>query len=244
MTISRNFIIDRAKPNVTITTPANGAAVKGSFVVSGTADDATSGIKEVLYTVNQIDAIGGSFVANVTNGVANGTNVWDYSVSGLTDGFYRLRVQAFDNGGNWRYRYHDVQVDVTKPVTTVVSPADGSLFDADFTININSTDTGSEIAKVVANLYGTSGLIGPCINQTIDPTMASVDFTCDVDVDTLVDGAYYIKTNAVDAAGNLSNTVTWNFSVSRAVVPVCGNGIEEDGEQCDLGELNTDMIMV
>lgn len=100
-------------------------------------------------------------------------------------------------------------------------------------MTINSTDTGSAIAKVVANLYGPSGLIGPCTNQTINPVMASVDFTCDVDVDVLVDGAYYVKTNALDAAGNLSNTVTWNFTVARVVcvssTEVC-DGIDND---CD-----------
>ncbi len=67
-------------------------------------------------------------------------------------------------------------------------------------MNINSTDTGSAIVKVVANLYGPSGLIAPCTNQTINPAMASVDFTCAVDVDALTDGPYSVKTNAVDAA--------------------------------------------
>ena len=84
-------------------------------------------------------------------------------------------------------------------------------------------------------------MIGPCTNQTIDPTLASVDFTCDVDVDALADAAYYVKTNAVDAAGNLSNTVTWNFTVVRAIEPVCGNSEIEEGEQCDDGnETNED----
>lgn len=122
--------------------------------------------------------------------------------------------------------------DTTKPVTTVVSPADGSTFNTDFTVNINSIDTGSKVASVIANLYGTWGIIGSCANQTIDPTQESVDFTCDVDVDALVDGAYSIKTNARDAVGNLSNTVTWYFTVARQV---CGNGVIETGETCDDG---------
>lgn len=130
LTISRNFIIDRTKPNVSITTPENGAVVQGSLVVTGSADDATSGISEVLYTVNEITALGGSFVASIANGVANGTTIWDYSVSGLLDGFYRLRVQAFDFAGNWRYRYHDVQVNTVKPVVSEATPVceDGKMY--------------------------------------------------------------------------------------------------------------------
>jgi hypothetical protein len=101
-------------------------------------------------------------------------------------------------------------------------------------MNINSTDTGSAIAKVVANLYGPSGLIGPCTNQTINPVMASVDFTCVVDVDTLTDAAYYVKTNAVDAAGNLSNTVTWNFTVARVVECIATTEVcDEVDNDCD-----------
>lgn len=80
----------------------------------------------------------------------------------------------------------------------------------------------------MANLYGPLGLIGPCTNQTINPVMGSVDFTCDVDVDALADAAYYIKTNAVDTAGNLSNTVTWNFLVTRELESICGNSILDE----------------
>jgi cysteine-rich repeat protein len=233
LTTSTYFIVDKSKPTVAITTPTNGAAVKGTFAVTWTANDSISGIEKVLYTVTKINAIGGSYVANISDGMANWTGVWNFSMTWLTDGFYRLKVQAFDNWWNWRFVYHDVQVDNTKPVTTVDSPTDWSSFDADFTMNINSTDTGSAIVKVVANFYGSTGLIAPCTNQIINPAMVSVDFTCAVDVDTLTDGPYYVKTNAVDMAWNLSNTVTWNFTVDRTVEPVCGNWDTEAWEQCD-----------
>ena len=64
--------------------------------------------------------------------------------------------------------------------------------------------------------------------------MASVDFTCAIDVDVLVDDDYYVKTNAVDAAGNLSNTVTWNFTIARPVVCVPSTEVcDEIDNDCD-----------
>lgn len=105
-----DFDIDSTKPTVSITDPANGDVLDtGSFTASGTAAD-TSGIDHVLYTVTKITGLGGTYLASVDNGTANGTTAWDFSVSDLADGFYRLKVQAFDAAGNWRYKYIDVQV--------------------------------------------------------------------------------------------------------------------------------------
>src|SRR5690606_26021167 len=85
----------------------------------GTASDATTSISEVKYTVTQIDSLGGSYVSSITDGVAVGTSNWKFDVSGLASGYYRLKIQAFDEAGNWKYDYHDVVVDNEQPVATL-----------------------------------------------------------------------------------------------------------------------------
>lgn len=103
--------VDTTKPSVTITYPANGAVLSdGTFTVTGTASDGESEITEVKYTVTEITEIGGVYVSSIDAGIANGTNDWSFDALDLDDGFYRLKVQAFDAEGNWRYKFHDVQV--------------------------------------------------------------------------------------------------------------------------------------
>lgn len=119
-TITRHFTIDNTKPTVTITSPAN-SAVLGSndFTVLGTASDAGSTIDSVKYTVTKITGIGGTYVSNISDGTATGTDNWSFPVSALAEGYYRLKVQAFDAAGNWKYMYHDIHVDTTAPTITV-----------------------------------------------------------------------------------------------------------------------------
>ena len=117
-TISRSVVFDNTKPSAQITSPLNSALLASSFAVEGVASDATTDISEVLYTVTNIDAIGGDYVSTAASGTANGTTDFDFNVSGLSTGFYRVKVQAFDGAGNWRYDHHDVEVDANAPVIT------------------------------------------------------------------------------------------------------------------------------
>jgi hypothetical protein len=112
---NRPVFVDAVKPNVSITSPSNGEAVNSAFTVSGTASDNETSIVEVKYTVTEISALGGTYLSSVDSGISTGTNNWEFDVASLPDGFYRLKVQAFDEVGNWKYKYHDVVVDNTPP---------------------------------------------------------------------------------------------------------------------------------
>lgn len=102
---------DTGKPDVEIEYPADGAVLpQGLYTVTGTATDTKSDITEVKYTITEITGIGGTYVGSVASGVANGTTTWNFPFAGLDTGFYRLKVQAFDDAGNFKYRYHDVQI--------------------------------------------------------------------------------------------------------------------------------------
>ena len=215
-TVIWNFTVDKNKPLANVVSPANGDVKKGSFNVSGTASDAETAVERVDYTVTEITGFGGSYVSSVDSGTASGTENWNFDVSGLSNGYYRLKVQAFDKAGNSKYDYNDVQVDVTKPATNVVSPQpDGQSYTDNFTIEAESTDNESGVVQAVINLYDASGLYRSCTNETVNPAESSYSFSCDVEAGSLANGNYYAKVNAKDAAGNVSNTVSWNFTVDN-----------------------------
>lgn len=212
-TISRNVIFDNTKPNASFTSPANGDVVPGDVTVTGTATDATSDVKEVKYTVTEVSGIGGTYIGSVTNGTAtydDSTDTFEFDVNDLDNGYYRLKVQVFDNAGNHRYKYIDVYVDSTKPVVNLESPTTNA-FGSDTDLVITATDdTGLD--KVVANIYkdGVSGVYKS--TQATVPGNAT-SYTHTVDLSSLPDGDYYVKYNALDTAGNLAQTKTFNFTI-------------------------------
>ncbi len=213
-TSSSNFVVDHTKPSVAIDTPASGAVLgTGSFTVSGTASDALTGIDHVAYTVNEIDGIGGSYVASIAAGAATGTTAWSFDVSGLADGYYRIKVQAFDGAGNWKYLYHDVIVDTTRPVTVVHTASNQTFATGPVVVDATTTDAGSGIVGAVMNLYGPSGFMKSYVNDILSPVLASYDYRCSLDITSLADGAYYLKVNSIDLAGHVSNTVRWDFTI-------------------------------
>lgn len=213
-TMSIPFTIDTMKPAVAITSPASKQVLtSNSFTAVGTADDTLTDIARVEYTVNEVSAFGGTYVGSVAKGVADGTNNWTFDVANLDDGYYRLKVKAFDGAGNWRYRYHDVQVDTSKPVT-VVNTADGQTYTSgDIVIDAVTTDSGAGITMAVMNLYDNDGLIQSCVNDRLGVAVAEHAYTCTLPVSSLEDGDYYLKINSRDGAGYTSNTVRWEFSV-------------------------------
>ncbi len=208
------FTIDNTKPSASITYPgANDVLSGGTFTVNGTASDA-NGVDYVKYTVNEITGFGGSYVGSAASGIATGTTNWEFPVAGLSDGYYRVKVQVFDMAGNWRYAYHDVQVDGTKPVTIVATPDGQTYTGGNVEVDAETKDVGgSGIVKVVMNLYGTGGLLSTCVNKAINPAEEVVAYDCTIPVNSLENGDYYLKINSLDAAGHVSNTVTWNFTI-------------------------------
>jgi len=144
-----------------------------------------------------------------------------------TDIMYQDRASSpgFKEIGGWSaYRvavaFTAVALDTTKPVTEVVSPILGGVYSSGTTtLNLKSTDAGTGIASAVANIHrvvGTSTVfVAPCANNTVSPTEAEYDFTCGINIDSLTEGNYVVRANARDGANNLSNTISWTFSVDK-----------------------------
>ncbi len=218
-TISRRVIFDNTKPNTQITFPVNNSAHKGTFTIEGTASDATSDIDRVDYTVTQINALGGSYVSSVDSGTANyGSGSFDFEVNGLTDGFYRLKVQAFDNAGNWKYHYVDVQVDNTRPGLSFITPNDGEFVSGDTEAKVLADSLGGSGIKTVAiNLYNetnTNPLIKSCGSNSSVGGLSTYEFSCTLDTTLHADGTYTLRAGTTDMAGN-NKTISRQFAIDN-----------------------------
>ena len=194
---SGDFVIDKTKPNVDITTPSNGDLLgTGTFSVEGTASDDLTSVAEVKYTVTKISSIGGTYVSTVGSGTASGTSSWTFNVSGLADGFYRLKVQAFDAVGNWKYKYHDVQVDTTAPDVAITAPGDGDIVRGTVTIKGTVTDNNPDHYYLVIKDSTNHIVGGP--HTVYSANVADYNW----DTTGVSDGTYTIDLEARDAAGN------------------------------------------
>ncbi len=252
----KSFVIvepDITKPDVVITSPANGAVVADDpFTVTGTASDAQSEIEDVLYTVTQIDTLGGDYVASVDSGTAIGTNLWSFAVDALTAGFYRLKAQAFDTEGNFRYKFHDIEV-VERPDASLVitnpETADQTLsgivsFAAEY---VDGDDTPDTMQWAVRT--GDCGIGGTTVAGNVDgfTDVSSFDgasFGATVDMSALADGQYCFIANPNESSGpNLRETQPFFLENIVEVVygAYCGDGIvQTEGanswEQCEIGD--------
>ena len=115
-----DITLDTVAPSGSITSPSDVAIESsGSFTVSGSASDATSGVQKVDVSVDD-----GSY-----NAVISGTTSWSYSANGLTDGIHTFKIKVTDNAG-WTYESPQISVtvDTVTPDTSasVTSGTSGS----------------------------------------------------------------------------------------------------------------------
>lgn len=225
-----DILVDTTKPSVNVETPVNGANMPEAFTVGGVASDVHTAVSEVKYTVTQIDGLGGNYVATVANGTANGTDSWEFDVSGLTTGYYRLKVQAFDMEGNWRYDYNDVFVDASKPVVQIDTPTNGSiLISGDVVVSGVASDAETSVTEVKYTVTQIDSLGGSYV-ATIASGTAAGTTNWTFGVAGLADGFYRLKVQAFDEAGN------WKYSyhdvqiaVPAPLPPVLGGGNASSG---------------
>lgn len=192
------------------------------FVKSATSDSNglfNLGMQKAAGTYHVCEVLKAGWAQQLQTWSGSGYKVDTPNASGDTSEGPYCNTISYDDTADRSHKSNFGNVDVKKPTTTVLSPANNSIFNAATPINIaiRSTDNESGIAKVVANVYGATGLIGSCVNQVVSPAVASHDFTCTINPTILDEGAYFIKTNALDAAGLLSNTVTWYFTIDKTV---------------------------
>jgi uncharacterized UPF0146 family protein len=192
LTVTHHFTVrDVTKPTITIASPADGAVFDRGAIVA--ADFACS------------DDEG---VASCVGSVADG-QLLDTSEVGEHD----FSVTATDHAGNERTVTRTYAVrDVTKPTVTIVSPAEGAVFDrgaivaADFAC---SDDDG----------------VASCVGSVADGQL----------LDTSSLGSHAFSVTATDHAGN-EQTVTRHYTVSDVTNPTITIASPADGAVFDQGE--------
>lgn len=213
-------------PTITITTPTEDGIVStksGNLKVTGNFTDD----KAVNYTQLELVYLGNSITTYTMHYNDVGLNSdGSFSVnmpvsSTLESGEYSLFYTGtdFENGITERMEKKFV-IDNDKPKTTVVSPDSNLTFKTENLpiVIATTTDMESGISKVVMNLYGKDGLIESCVNEVVSPTVTEKEFSCDLlTLNMTEEGEYSLRINSSDVAGNVSNTVTWKFSINNTV---------------------------
>lgn len=116
---------------------------------------------------------------------------------------------------------HAETSDTVKPVASLSAPSTAT-FDSSTTGLVISATDDIGLAKVVANIYQDGALL--VSTQSAAGGATSFDHTVDLaalrTVGLLPLGDYSVKYNAVDAAGNLSKTTTFAFTIVDKVKPI------------------------
>ncbi len=198
----RTVNVENVAPTVSITSPAAGAAVRGTVVVNATASDA-SGITRVkffrgttLLLDDTVAPYSASFATTGTTPLANGN--------------YTLRAQAFDAHGNMAEASATITVDNTVPTASLSSPVAGAKVRGTVTLTANASDALSGVARVEFYRAGTT-LIG---TATTSPYSVTWDTTA------LANGAQSITVKAFDRAGNGVTSVAVSVTVDNTAPTV------------------------
>ena len=176
---------DTTPPSVKISSPAVGAAVRGTITVSGTASDNVQ-VASVAVSVD-----GGVYVA------AQGTTSWSFALDtrSLADGAHTVTARAKDAAGNASTASVSFNssnaADTTPPVVTIAAPSGGATVGGKVSVAGTAADAGG-LAGVSVSVDG--GLYQPATGTS--------SWTDGVDTSSLVDGTHTITARAIDMSGN------------------------------------------
>ncbi len=181
---SVNVTVDRTPPSSTITSPSAGYVSGPTFIIEGTAFDATSGVQAV-----EVSTDGGS-----SWNPAVGTTTWSYTWAVPGDGFYTLRSRARDNGGLTETPGPGVGVGVDNvpPTTIIATPLPGQVISATtFVMTGTAFDATAGVRRVEVSTDGG-------VTWITSTGTTAWSYTWPVGGD----GSYTIRARAVDNALN------------------------------------------
>jgi hypothetical protein len=183
-TATVSVTVDDVPPTVSVTAPANGAAVAGTVTLSATATDNTAVARVVFYD-------GATLIATATG--APYSTTWNAAAAGL--GPHTLKARAYDVAGNFADSEISVTVssDLTPPTVTFVSPVEGGYMGRYNNVLFNVTDN---VGVVGGDLYDGATLIRSFANM-LPP------FGDGYDTSNVADGPHTLTAHAWDAAGNI-----------------------------------------
>lgn len=229
---------DVAIPALSILSPSADSAFNGEFTVHGTASDALSGIDKVRvrFRNESNNALVATFWATYNSSDDTWTIDINDGVNTLADGYYLVRVVAFDNSGNTRSRtVRRIYVDSVEPSSEITSP------DNDFSgdeIETNSfdgliagtaSDDNSGVAEVNLEImytpFGSTDSVywngTDWQTDSILVTATGTDtWSYQIDPDFVEDGIYDVTSHATDNAGNVESTYTIKIIYDKTIPEV------------------------
>ncbi len=143
---------------------------------------------------------------------------WDTTYPGYTAGLKADTGWAAN--GSPAVSFTATTPDTTRPLVVLEDDAVATFDSLDRDLVFNATDAGG-INKVVANLYKDGSLY----KSTQSNALGATSFTHTIDLASIYQGAalpvgaYSVRYNATDLAGNLASTKTFNFTVIDAKKP-------------------------
>ena len=203
----RTVVVDTTAPVLAAALPADGAHVRGTVVVTGSASDLHIDRYAVTY------ATGAGTPVAVDAGRQSRTDHMFGQLSALADGLYSLRLEAADLAGNVSDRTIAFTVDNTPPAVALTAPVNnsvassaalpalGTVHDAHFaewTLRIGEGTTPAAWTPLASGV--TMPVAGTPL-ATINPA-------------SLADGDYTLSLTATDKAGSASEARR-SFKVDR-----------------------------
>jgi hypothetical protein len=232
-----NSTPDTTPPTVSLTAPANGAAVSGIVTVSANASD-NVGVASVQF---QLDG------ANLGSLVKASPYSVTWNTATATNGTHSLRAIAKDAAGNSTtsaavtVTVNNSTRDTTPPTVSLTAPANGASVSGTVTGSANASDNVG-VASVQFQLDGA--------NVGVKDLVAPYTFSWDTTKST--NGAHTLRAIATDTSNNsttsASVTVTVNNSTSDTTPPSIPTGLAASAisaSQINLGwNASTDNVSV
>ncbi|HTA36635.1 MAG TPA: Ig-like domain repeat protein, partial [Solirubrobacteraceae bacterium] len=240
--------IDNTPPAGSLATVAEGAYIKATLTLEGTASDAGSGVAS---WTPQIAPAGGAW----SNACApqttptGGTYACSVNTSGYSDGNYEFRARVLDRAGN---------AYTTAPQSKTIdnTPPSGSLDllerSVKGTIDVKgpARDATSAVASWQLEIRSTAAgtWVDACSAQT-SPAEGLDVYGCSVDTTALADGSYQLRAQITDIVGNSYTTrpittrvETGESEPTETSCTVSWTGAAGDGSWQSAGNWSTDSV--
>ena len=215
--IAGDNTIDKAEADAgvtlsgTVTAGIGGAAVDGQAVIISVVDS-SGNVAELIGTT----VIGGTWSVNSSLFLPN-----------LADGTYTLKANVTDAAGNAATTAtQTLTLDETSPTIAITGPIAGDNIinhaEAAAGVTISGTVTSgpaSILNDATVTIVDSSGNIKDTLTAAVSNGVWSVNLTA-TQAQGLADGAYTVKANISDTAGNVATTATQTISVDEAVPTV------------------------
>lgn len=198
--------LDKTAPTVNITAPSAGSSTKDPTpTLSAGASDTLSGVATVQF---QLSTNNGAAWTNV--GTALTAAPYQLAVpTALADGSYQVRALATDLAGNQAASpAATFLVDTTPPTVSISQPVPNATTNSRAVAASASDGAGSGVARVQLQLSGDSGATWTDLSSPL--TAAPYQTTLPTH---LADGAYQVRAQATDAAGNQATSAIVPFTL-------------------------------